>query len=202
MYRSVTVELALKCVRCAGEVPLGTIADTAICGQCQHANAVPWGPLLQVQIKGETLVLEEALRGLSDGHTLRGSSHAGNVTMHLRPAQCRCGEVFTEAQIKSVNRLRRAIACVKCSASTPARTPPEGGFAAAHANVVYVIGEAARDLASSPRSGVVIKCGDCGANLELAGDSAVCGHCGATNHRPPGAGAIGARHPFAIVFRL
>jgi DNA-directed RNA polymerase subunit RPC12/RpoP len=201
MYRSVVVELALRCARCAGEVPLGTISDQATCGQCQHPNAVPWGPLLEVQVKGETIALEEALRGLSDGHTLRGSSQVGSVTMHFRRARCRCGEVFTDEQIRSVNRLRRSIACARCAATTPARTPPEGGFGAAHPSVVYVIGESA-EVASSPRTGVVIKCGDCGANLELAGESAACGHCGATNRRPPGAGAIGARHPFAIVFRL
>lgn len=201
MYRTVGVELGLHCVRCNGDVPIGRVDDRATCGHCQTENPIAWREMLQVQIGGETIILEEALRGLSNGNTLRGSSKHGNVVMHLDDARCTCGEAFTEAQIKNVNRLRPSITCAKCKAITPARTPSDAAFGKAHPDVVYIIGEASGPIAATPLQGAVIACGGCGAKLELAGETGTCSHCGAQNHRPPGAGAIARRHRFSIVFR-
>ena len=163
VYKTVTVELTLNCVNCAGQVAVGTLADEILCTQCATANAFPWRGMFEIEVSGMTVSLSDALPGLGEGATFQGSSRATRLALTIEPLRCACGTAFTEAQLQSIGRLHATIAC-GCGVATPARKPPEA-LVKAYPNVTLVVGETAAAVGSrntgamsrAPKLGLVFR---------------------------------------------
>jgi hypothetical protein len=154
VYKTVTVELALTCVHCAADIPIGTLADEVACTQCATTNVFPWRGMFEIDVNGVSVSLAEALPGLREGASFRGSSRATRLGLSVGALQCACGTAFTDVQLHSINRLHAAITCA-CGVTTPARKPPES-LVKAYPNVILIVGETS-SISQAPRLGLVFR---------------------------------------------
>lgn len=194
-YRTAMIELTLVCRRCQGEQPLGALAEPVACAQCGEANPIPWRGMFVVDMRSYDVELLDGLHSLSEGTVMARRGEALAIRVEVGPVRCRCGAPLPVEAIQRANRLRPHVTCGACAARTAARRPPDP-MLAAYPMVMYVVGEGAAPAADA-RSGVVIKCGECGARI----DADVCPHCGSKNARPAGVGRVTAGHALGFVFR-